>query len=268
MNPAKDTASISPIALSFVAGATTPSPVVIRLAQNRVDDASVDDLETIIGTDPEFSLRVMALANSAFYSQMYDISTLRGALVLLGVETVCKLAASVLSRSLITTPRRHDNSVWRHSQAVGIGAELIAELHRRTEPRRAFVAGLLHDIGVPAILNYSGEASPDIARHAEVGAEVADCLGLSPQLITAIRYHDNPPETERSNVLVATVCIANQLAIRNDYSHEAEAPLEHELFHDVLARLGLGEPDLDTLAIGLAGRIEAFEASIASAAGV
>jgi putative nucleotidyltransferase with HDIG domain len=264
MSSAAPNAKISPIASNFVASAAPPSPIVIKLAQDGVDFASIDELEKIVGRDPEFSLRVLALANSAFYSQVYDITTLRGALVLLGVDTVSKLAASILSRSLLSSSRRHESCVWRHSQAVGIGAELIAELNRRTNPRRAFVAGLLHDIGLAAILSYQGSASADIAEHGEIGAEVAECLGLSPQLVAAIRYHDSPPDADHPNALVETVCVANQFALRYGYAHDAETPKEDELFNKSLSRIGLGEADLEPLAIRLASRLETFEASVGS----
>lgn len=260
MTTAPATSSEKSIAAQFVAGVSVASPTVLALAQDAGGDVPIADLESMIAGDPEFSLRVLALANSAFYSQQHDIASLRSALVVLGADTVRNLAASLLSRSLLATPRQSDSSAWRHAQAAGVAAQMIAEVHRRADPQRAFVAGLLHDVGISALLAYGNPEAPDIDSHVEVGGEIAELLGLAPCLISAIRQHDTLDVDADSDPLDVTVALANRIAIRAGYSHEAEnAGDDDHHCCSALNLLGLGDADIDAMTIGLTHRIEAFE---------
>ena len=262
MIAAPATAPRNAIASNFISGAASLSPTVLRLAQGNITEIAINELESIVGADPEFSLRILALANSAYYSQLHDIASLRSALVVLGADTVCKLAASLLSRSLLSTPRSNDSTIWRHSQAVGIAARLIAEAHRRADPQQAFVAGLLHDVGLSAVQMYEGATAADFEAHAEIGAEIAELLGLSPCLVSAIRHHDIPGEGAGIGTLEITVFGANQVAIRSGFNHEAEDTDDDHCLLSAVESLVLQDTDIDALAMGLASRIEAFEAAV------
>ena len=248
------------IAARFVSGAATVSPTVLQLTQKNLQDLPVGELESLIAGDPEFSLRVMALANSAFYSQLREITSLRGALVVLGAKTISRLAASQLSRSLMATPQESDPSIWRHSLAAGVAAQVIAEMQQQADPQQAFVAGLLHDIGVTAILAH-GDAHSDLAVHAEVGAEAAELLGLAPSLISAIRYHDGDLSHHKDDPLIATVAAANLVAIRAGFCCSAESDDDAAL-QLTLESLGFETEDIDALVIGLDHRLEALQAEI------
>ncbi len=221
----------------------------------------VHQLEATIANDPEFSLRVLGLANSAFYSQRHTIASLRSALVVLGAETVRRLAATQLSRALMANPRHGDPSIWRHAQATGIAAQMIAEAHRQVEPLQAFVAGLLHDIGVSAILA-CGDASTDFELHAAIGAEAAELLGLADCLVSAIRQHHHDPSNPSIDPLNASLVIANEVAIRAGYAHDAEASCDDGELQPALDLLGLEPADTDAFRIGLASRVEALETEL------
>ena len=255
----------SEIASSFINSAKPLSPTVPMIAQGEVGEITAEDLERVVGSDPELSLRVLALANSAFYSQLHDISTLRSALVVLGADTVRKLAASLLARSLLSARTPADFMIWRHSQAVGIAAQQIAEVHRCIDPEQAFVAGLLHDIGLSAVLAYELSTIAGYEAHAEIGAEIAESLGLSPNLVPAIRFHDYLAEGAEVGALEITVFVANQIAIRSGFNHEMEDAEDDDRFYSATELLDLEAADIEALAIGLPGRIEAFETAIGSA---
>ncbi len=249
------------IATRFVAGTTAASPTVLQIAQANCRDLPVDELETLIANDPEFSMRVLALANSAFYSQLREITSLRGALVVLGAEAISRLAASQLSRSLMSTSEESDTSLWRHTQATGVAAQVLAEAHQKVDPQQAFVAGLLHDIGITAILAH-GDSSCDLARHADVGADAAELLGLAPSLALAIRLHDSHPDDAAHDPLTLTVAAANLIAIRAGFSHDEDLPESDDRLQLALELLGFESTDVDALVIGLDHRLEALKAEI------
>ncbi len=249
------------ISAQFVAGAAAVSPTILKLAQDDTRSVPIHVLESTISSDPEFSLRLLGLANSAFYSQLHTIASLRSALVVLGAETVGRLAASLLSRALLSNPRHSDSAIWRHAQTTGIAAQMIAEAHRQVDPQQAFVAGLLHDIGVSAILAY-GDSSADFELHAEIGAEVAEQLGLAPSLVSAIRLHDVCHRDAVADALIATVSAANDVAIRAGYCHDAESAGSKSGFEAALDHLGLEHSDVDAVLGGLARRLEVLETEL------
>ena len=229
---------------------------------------TIGQLEDLVGTDPEFSLRVLALANSAFYSQQHEIKELRGALVVLGSTTVHNLAAGLLLRGLIGENSAAADAIWQHSQAVGVAAELLAGMHRKVDARQAYVAGLLHDIGLLVALGVNGDnVDVDAATgsHAELGAEVAELFGLSPTLSAAIRRHHDDPLNDAP--LEATLAVAELVATQAGYALDMDEGISDTVVAGALENLELLANDLDTLAECLPMRLDALSAMLQQASG-
>ncbi|MFK7885360.1 MAG: HDOD domain-containing protein [Gammaproteobacteria bacterium] len=250
------------IAHAFVARSQAISPAVLRLGGGNSSALTIRELEAAISLDPAFSLRALALANSAFYSQQHEISTLRDALVVLGAEVVHNLAASLLARALHDSPKTVDEVLWEHCHAVGLASQMLAETHRRVSPRSAFAAGLLHDIGILALQSLDHDDPESYARHEEIGGQIALLLGIAPSLSSAIRSHGGGASAEPDNApLEATVFVANELALRCGYSHDRESAADDRRLRANISFLGLEEADFDALGAALPARLQALEAS-------
>ena len=248
--------SVASIAERFVNDAAPVSPAVVTLGQGELTGTAIGDLEKLIGTDPEFSLRVLALANSAFYSQQYEITELRGALVVLGAATVQSLAAGLILRSLAADRSPAVAAIWHHSLAVGVAAEQVAEAHRRVAEKEAYIAALLHDVGFLVTLRTgSDDLDSQGLSHAELGAEVASLLGLSPTLCAAIRHHHDVPVS--GSPLAATIRVAEVVAERAGYGLELEDDVDSSA-DAALESLDLLPDDLDAFVECLPSRIAAL----------
>lgn len=147
---------------------TLPTIATRLLSISSLDDADLDQLVEIIESDPTLTARLLGLCRSAEKGLGDKITTVRRAVVMLGLETV---QAALLSVAVFETMRvrraapadpgaTRDGMVvfdrdgfWRHSLAVASAAELIAETHvdLGVKPEEAFVAGLLHDLGKLAL---------------------------------------------------------------------------------------------------------------------
>jgi len=255
----------SQAALDFVAGRASPSATLLSLAQNAASVAGINELESTVRADVDFSMRTLALANSAFYSPAQEIVALREALIVLGADTVQKLAASQLARSLLTTPSHTGGTLWLHSQAVSVAAQMLAETHRLVDPQQAYVAGLLHDVGLFAALPH--EAGAGVPEHGALGAEIADLLGLSPTLSAVIRHHDAPIAVDvESAPLDATVSLANVLAVQQGFRHDADLPDDETIADTTLSSLGLRRADIEELGRYLPERLDELLASIGETA--
>lgn len=162
--------------LERVRALPTLSPVAARLLSiGTVDEVLIADVVKIIESDPALSARILGLCRKADRGLGDRITTVKRAVLMLGIEAVRAAALSVSVYDLMTSEdeaaraaldtavakehghnparpgeRRFDRrGFWKHSIAVACAAELIAQVNPklRVIPEEAFLAGLLHDIG-------------------------------------------------------------------------------------------------------------------------
>jgi signal transduction histidine kinase/HD-like signal output (HDOD) protein len=143
----------------------TLSPVATRLLEIAgAEDADLDRIVEIIESDPALTARMLGLCRRADKGWGDRITTVRRAVVMLGLEAVQAAALSVAVYDVMEsyTPDEADDDsaagttlpfdregFWRFSIATASASELIAEVHPElgVAPEEAFVAGLLHGLG-------------------------------------------------------------------------------------------------------------------------
>lgn len=140
--------------MSGISNLPTP-PLVFSQITKVVNDpgTSVAEVAGIMAEDPAMSAKVLRLANSAYFGARQEITHMRQAILLLGLDAVKSL---VLSSSVFDMFKKHkidaeyQERFWRHSLATALAARLcIKELEafNNLDPEVAFSAGLLHDLG-------------------------------------------------------------------------------------------------------------------------
>jgi HD-like signal output (HDOD) protein len=172
--------------------------------------AGAADIARIIETDPGMSLKVLQLANSAFFGLTRRMTSIRGAVIVLGLEVLKALVLSSHVISAIGKPSR-DFSIERF-QAYSLR---IARIVRRFLPDRAddaFAAGLLHDIGRMIIGLRLPQESVRIAElaaateqpiheiereflgitHGAIGAFLLALWGVPFGVVEAVAFHSEP----------------------------------------------------------------------------
>jgi signal transduction histidine kinase/HD-like signal output (HDOD) protein len=162
----QDRASRIELILRQVDTLPTLSPIATRLLEIAgAEDADLDRIVEIIESDPAMTARMLGLCRRADKGLGDRITTVRRAVVMLGLEAVQAAALSVAVYDLMEqwAPAAEDRDVplgagagtfdregfWRYSVAVGCASELVAEAHRDlgVKPDEAFVAGLVHGLG-------------------------------------------------------------------------------------------------------------------------
>ncbi len=128
-------------------------PTIAMEIQNimREDKLSVVQTVPIIEQDPSLALKILKVANSAYYGMKQKVNSLRQAVVIIGMR---ELAGIVLGFSVLKSLSTSDDETsldwrkfWEHSIAVGHIAELLNDelgTHFNESP---YSLGLLHDIG-------------------------------------------------------------------------------------------------------------------------
>ena len=138
-------------------------PDVARRIQHAFtqDSISADTLGNIIQSDPAITAKLIMISNSSLYRGQVHIDTLNQAIVRLGMETTRKqvmtYAINELFREKSSQMKDKMQKLWKHSQKVASLSRILARKSKLFDPEQAQLAGLIHDLGEIAILQYAQE---------------------------------------------------------------------------------------------------------------
>ncbi|MDH3760870.1 MAG: HDOD domain-containing protein [Gammaproteobacteria bacterium] len=123
------------------------------------DSANAESICSIIQSDPAITAKLIMIANSALYSGQAQIESLQQAVVRLGLETTRKqvmtYAVKELFQSETSEMKSQMQKLWKHSQHVASLCRLLASHLQGFDLEQAQLAGLIHDLGEIAILQYA-----------------------------------------------------------------------------------------------------------------
>jgi HD-like signal output (HDOD) protein len=199
------------------------SMAVIDLASQ--PSADVRELVERIRSDMVLSSELLRTANSAAYAASEPAETLHQAVVRIGMRSLRSLIFSISMRGVIFRARGLDDyaaELWRQAYSVASICRLLAG-SARLDPEKAFLLGLLHDIGKVCLLDMlrrelqrpesrSASVSPVLLgrlflqHHEHVGREMAVAWKLSPEIAAVAGCHheyERNAEFPRSAALVS-----------------------------------------------------------------
>jgi HD-like signal output (HDOD) protein len=217
---------------------------IMSMANN--SETPIAKLQEVIDSDPSMAMKTLKLANSAFFGMKSRVSRIDRAITLLGMSNVAKLAASTSVESAfrdikIDGPGLTSETPWRFSLAVAFATEVTINhtFHAGTVQGRrliaqAFVAGLIHDIGVLVQAKLHGKKFAEAVAashqsgvpldveerrlvgidHADIGKRLAGHWELPPELIHAIGYHADPMSADAEHRPLAAVIHATTQFVR------------------------------------------------------
>ena len=133
--------------------------VALRIVQLVNDPKTgADDLLDAIRGDPALAMRVMRTVNSSYYALDQKVANLKQAITLLGFNEVRNLALTAYVAPLFRGREKHGEytrtGLWNHMVSVGMVARHIAGLVKNVPPQEAYLAGLLHDLGLALMDQY------------------------------------------------------------------------------------------------------------------
>src|SRR4051812_24464498 len=109
-------------------------------------------LHKLISHDPALITRILKVVNSAFYGLPGQIGSIERAIVLLGLNAVKNIAVAAslgqLFRGVKLCEGFTARDLWTHCVAVGIAARDLAKQLKVPLGDEAFLAGMIHDVGI------------------------------------------------------------------------------------------------------------------------
>jgi len=123
---------------------------VLKLADD--PNVTMTKLADVISTSPELSARILRIVNSAFYGLPGEVRSIERATTLMGLNSVrnVTIAASLtrVFQGRPLSPNFSPKDLWVHSLSVATASRLVAGIVAPAVADEAFLAGLLHDIGL------------------------------------------------------------------------------------------------------------------------
>ncbi len=190
-------------------------PSVALQINNEVKKESLTSktLAAIISNDPPLAAKILKLANSSFYGLARQVDTLDRAVTVLGLNTIKNVALTLSVCSIFkknaANPSIDIEGLWRHSIASGAAATILINNSRPTEKEKAFLGGIIHDIGAITLIMAFPEESRLVFKkiqeagmsqtaaeqevlgfsHQEAGAFFAEKWHFPQEIIDAIKFH-------------------------------------------------------------------------------
>lgn len=121
------------------------------------ENSSAVDIANVILTDPAIAAKIIKAANSALYQRRKKAEDLKTAVVSLGTKTTVQLVTAFTLKEIFTSKNpiltKHMCMLWEHSIEIAAISFVLAKITPGFNAEHALLAGLIHDIGVVAILN-------------------------------------------------------------------------------------------------------------------
>jgi len=129
---------------------------LLRYLEQPLDRLETQQVVDLISIDKSLAGQCLQMANSPILGRSHEVENVRDAVVALGLERMRDIA---LSCSLLTLlpQNSHDCDIepvvfWEHSLGCALVCREFARKIGFSDPGKAYLAGLLHDIGIIAHL--------------------------------------------------------------------------------------------------------------------
>ena len=198
------------------------------------DNNSFEDIADTVEKDISLTIDILKIVNSCFFGIARDVTSVREAIMYLGIEIVKDVVMLVSVFSSFDTNLIKElklSYLWTHSIAVANIAKGIAVKEEMSdkEVEACFTSGLLHDIGrlilainfpndyktlmgfnVPADSILELEKEVFGADHCMVGAYISSVWGLPIDIVTSVwQHHLNGERTPGK--ISQILCLADSL---------------------------------------------------------
>ncbi|MBF0126183.1 MAG: HDOD domain-containing protein [Magnetococcales bacterium] len=254
--------------IKLVDGMPAFPPSVYRILKLTADiNCAPKDLVRVIDHDPVLTLKLLQLVNSPYFGLSRQISSIKQAVVFVGINTIKNLALTIAPLEMLS--RHSPSNPWMDNllaHAIGVGV-IAKHLARRlgiseVESTDFFVAGLLHDIGKMALYRFDTDDYDKALQlaikkkiplhmaerhvfgvdHTQVGAMLGDKWCLPLDFVACMGHHHtwNPDMSPLQDCVFTANIIAKKIKV----GESGDPVTENSLPRELELRLGCKLPEL------------------------
>jgi HD-like signal output (HDOD) protein len=206
---------------------------LLRYLQQPLESLDLQKVTDLIAQDKSLAAQCLQMANSPLFGRWQKVDSLRGAVIGLGFQRVSDIAMSCGVLNMLPKDGVGIDPVvfWEHSLGCALVCRHFARKISFGDPGKAYLAGLLHDLGIIVnlwVLPHEFRKAYEVARsegiplheaelrvlgfdHCESGRLLAERWDLSPDLIEVVALHHAPPKSSDHAGLVALVELSDLL---------------------------------------------------------
>lgn len=201
--------------------------------------ADVDELAAIVETDPPLAAQVISWAASPYYASPTKIRSVEDAILrILGFELVLNLALALSLKKSLELPNvqpRNSTPYWQqaiYTAALIEGLARAMPAEQKPESGLAYLGGLLHNFGFVLLahvfpphyalvcnaLEANTHLSHSVIEHhllgttrEKMGAWLMQCWNIPEEVITALRFQDDPKYQDKHASYANLNCLAQNL---------------------------------------------------------
>lgn len=262
---------------------------IVELVEN--PKSTAQDLHKVISNDPALCSRILKVVNSSFYGLPGQIGSINRAIVMLGLNAVKNIAIAAslakLFRGGDLAPSFSAKGLWMHSVGVAASCKLLCDRLKLNCGDEAFLAGLIHDIGMMVEMQYDRNKLIEVveqmgaddrgvpmvsmldveekifgANHQHFGAGLCGKWKFPNSFLLVTGYHHRPMElSAETRTMPALVYVADRLAA--EFSSGCRLDLmSTEMDLHVLESLRLSDEKLQQLRADLPEHLKNAEAML------
>jgi putative nucleotidyltransferase with HDIG domain len=203
-----------------------PFPVAAKKLEEltRNPKARLEQVVSVLETDPGLSVRLLRLVNSAGYGLKVRVTSVRHAAVLVGTRRLHQVATTAAILDLFATSNETAVELLEHATVVGSLCRYLA-VHLGLPHDELFTCGFLHDIGKLMLLDTEGEKYAELVRsygggfdqlhsherrmfgfdHAVLGAHVLSAWNIPEPIPKVVAFHHSPARAMQDPLLSSMV---------------------------------------------------------------
>jgi len=227
---------------------------LLHYLQQPLDQLDVQKITDFLAQDKSLAAQCLHMANSPLFGRWQRVESLRGAVVSLGFNHVSDIAMSCGVLNLLPGGKTSLDPVvfWEHSLGCALVCRRLARKIDLCDPGKAYLAGLLHDLGIIVnlwVLPEEFRTAFEIAKaegiplheaeqrslgftHCDSGHLLAESWGFAADLIEVVTYHHSPEQSSHDSALVALVHVADLLCRMRGLNYGYVEQRQVNLFED------------------------------------
>ncbi len=228
-------------------------------------DSDIYDFAEVISVDPNLSVRLLRIVNSAYYGFPEPVESISRSINLLGIAQLHNLVLGISAISSLELPNDIQplDTFWRNSLFSAVLARLLAERIKLAGSEHMFIAGLLHDIGHLVLYSkfplqaiaagkiaeqqgkeiHEAELKVLGCHYGDVGAMLMVNWNLSGNLQNITRNQPNPAAASEKQLEATLVHLAR--ACGQARASENPTTADNLIDADVLELIGLTQEELE-----------------------
>jgi putative nucleotidyltransferase with HDIG domain len=121
---------------------------LLQMLRLPADQLPIEKVVHLISRDAAVAAQCVHVANSPLFARR-QVETARGAVMTLGIERVRSVLIALCMNQTVPASNwvLNRSSFWRHSLGCALVTQTMAQVIGYPEPEKAYLAGLIHDIG-------------------------------------------------------------------------------------------------------------------------